>query len=51
MRAIVLSGAARSSPSLAHPCFKKELNREALPQYLCFEYMNDSQTMFKTSIR
>ena len=32
---------------LAHPRFKKELNREALPQYLCFEYMNDSQTMFK----
>ena len=32
---------------LAHPRFKKELNREALPQYLCFEYLNDSQTMFK----
>ena len=32
---------------LAHPAFKKELNREMLPQYLCFEYMNDSQTMFK----
>ena len=32
---------------LAHPAFKKELNREQLPQYLCFEYMNDSQTMFK----
>ena len=32
---------------LAHPRFKKELNREQLPQYLCFEYLNDSQTMFK----
>ena len=32
---------------LAHPAFKKELNREQLPQYLCFEYLNDSQTMFK----
>lgn len=31
---------------LAHPAFRKELNREMLPQYLCFEYMNDSQTMF-----
>ena len=25
----------------------QELNREMLPQCLCFEYMNDSQTMFK----
>lgn len=32
---------------LAHPAFKKALNREQLPQYLCFEYMNNSQTMFK----
>lgn len=32
---------------LAHPRFVKELNREQLPQYLCFEYLNDSQTMFK----
>ncbi|MBP5313897.1 MAG: asparagine synthase (glutamine-hydrolyzing) [Eggerthellaceae bacterium] len=31
---------------LAHPGFKKELNEAMLPQYLCFEYMNDSQTMF-----
>ncbi|MEG0505159.1 MAG: asparagine synthase (glutamine-hydrolyzing), partial [Raoultibacter sp.] len=31
---------------LAHPRFKKQLNRDMLPQYLCFEYMNDSQTMF-----
>lgn len=32
---------------LAHPAFHKELNKEMLPQYLCFEYLNDSQTMFK----
>lgn len=32
---------------LAHPRFKKQLNRDMLPQYLCFEYMNDSQTMFE----
>ena len=32
---------------LAHPQFAKELNREQLPQYLCFEYMNNSETMFK----
>lgn len=32
---------------LAHPKFRKDLNRAMLPQYLCFEYMNDSQTMFK----
>lgn len=32
---------------LAHPAFTKELNEAMLPQYLCFEYMNDSQTMFK----
>ncbi len=32
---------------LAHPYFKKELNRDLLPEYLCFEYMNDTQTMFK----
>ena len=32
---------------LAHPKFQKRLNRALLPQYLCFEYMNDSQTMFK----
>ncbi len=31
---------------LAHPKFEKRLNRRQLPQYLCFEYMNDSQTMF-----
>lgn len=32
---------------LAHPAFQKELNRAMLPQYLCFEYLNDSQTMFE----
>ncbi len=32
---------------LAHPAFEKELNADMLPQYLCFEYMNDAQTMFK----
>ncbi len=32
---------------LAHPAFHKALNRAQLPQYLCFEYMNDSQTMFE----
>ena len=31
---------------LAHPRFSKKLNRDMLPQYLCFEYLNDSQTMF-----
>ncbi|NPD33040.1 asparagine synthase (glutamine-hydrolyzing) [Eggerthellaceae bacterium zg-997] len=32
---------------LAHPRFHKQVNRAMLPQYLCFEYMNDSQTMFE----
>ena len=32
---------------LAHPKFRKAVNRAMLPQYLCFEYMNDSQTMFE----
>lgn len=32
---------------LAHPRFHKAVNVEQLPQYLCFEYMNDSQTMFE----
>ena len=32
---------------LAHPKFHKAVNRENLPQYLCFEYMNDSSTMFE----
>lgn len=32
---------------LAHPKFHKAVNEKMLPQYLCFEYMNDSQTMFE----
>ncbi len=31
----------------AHPCFHAVMNRAMLPQYLCFEYLNDSQTMFQ----
>lgn len=31
----------------AHPRFHKALNQPMLEQYLCFEYLNDSQTMFK----
>ena len=30
----------------AHPKFTPAVNRAMLPQYLCFEYLNDSQTMF-----
>ncbi len=30
----------------AHPKFTPAVNRSMLPQYLCFEYLNDSQTMF-----
>lgn len=30
----------------AHPKFAPAVNRKMLPQYLCFEYLNDSQTMF-----
>lgn len=32
---------------LAHPKFKKELNEKRLPEYLCFEYLPDTETMFK----
>lgn len=32
---------------LAHPKFHKALNRDRLPEYLCFEYLNDSETMFE----
>ena len=32
---------------LAHPKFHKAVNMAGLPQYLCFEYMNDSTTMFE----
>ncbi|EJW94928.1 asparagine synthase (glutamine-hydrolyzing), partial [gut metagenome] len=32
---------------LPHPCFKKELNEERLPEYLSIEYIPDEETMFK----
>ena len=32
---------------LAHPKFHKAVNEAMLPQYLCFEYLNDAQTMFE----
>lgn len=32
---------------LSNPLFKKELNEERLPEYLCFEYLPDTETMFK----
>jgi asparagine synthase (glutamine-hydrolysing) len=32
---------------LAHPDFVKELNRERIPDYLCFEYIPSNETMFK----
>lgn len=32
---------------LANPCFKKELNRDRLPEYLCFEYIPSNETLFK----
>ena len=32
---------------LEHPRFQKELNEERLPDWLCFEYLPDSETMFK----
>ena len=32
---------------LANPAFKKELNRERLPEYLCFEYIPSEETLFK----
>ena len=31
----------------AHPRFKKELNRERIPEYLCFEYIPSNETLFK----
>lgn len=30
-----------------NPMFKKELNEERLPEYLCFEYIPSSETLFK----
>ena len=32
---------------LSNPLFKKELNEERLPDYLCFEYIPTTETMFK----
>ena len=32
---------------LAHPDFVKELNRERIPDYLCFEYIPSNETMVK----
>ncbi len=32
---------------LANPLFKKELNRQRIPEYLCFEYIPSNETLFK----
>lgn len=32
---------------LDNPLFKKELNEERLPEYLCFEYIPNTETLFK----
>ena len=32
---------------LAHPSFVKELNEERLPEYLCYEYIPNEETMFR----
>lgn len=32
---------------LSNPLFKKELNIDRLPEYLCFEYIPNTETMFK----
>ncbi len=32
---------------LAHPGFVKELNEERLPEYLCYEYIPNEETMFR----
>ena len=32
---------------LANPHFKKELNRQRIPEYLCFEYIPSNETLFK----
>ena len=32
---------------LEHPDFEKELNEERLPDWLCYEYIPDNETMFK----
>lgn len=31
----------------ANPRFKKELNRDRIPEYLCFEYIPSEETLFK----
>lgn len=31
----------------ANPRFKKELNRDRIPEYLCFEYIPSNETLFK----
>ena len=32
---------------LPHPAFQKELNRDRIPEYLCFEYIPNRETLFK----
>ncbi len=32
---------------LSNPLFKKELNADRLPEYLCFEYIPNTETLFK----
>lgn len=32
---------------LPHPGFRREVNEERLPEYLCFEYLPDRETMFR----
>lgn len=32
---------------LSNPNFEKELNRERIPEYLCFEYIPSNETLFK----
>lgn len=32
---------------LSNPNFKKELNRDRIPEYLCFEYIPSCETLFK----
>lgn len=32
---------------LSNPLFKKELNEDRLPEYLCFEYIPNTETLFK----
>lgn len=32
---------------LSNPKFKKELNNERIPEYLCFEYIPNEETLFK----